>query len=57
MKIQAKKEVSSHKKAQRETGGGDKPESPSPTTQAIVDLVPAEFTEMHNPYDDDADNR
>ena len=56
MKMQAKKDVSAHKKAQRQTGGGGKPESPTASTQTIVDLIPSEFEELHNPYDDDADN-
>ena len=56
MKTNAKSEASSHKKESRRTGGGPAPKPPTDITLKIQDLLPREFTELHNPYDDDSNN-
>ena len=55
MKIAAKKEVSEHKRWSNGTGGGPPPPPLSDITIKIQELVPGEFIQMINEYDDDAD--
>ena len=52
----ASSEASSHKKESRRTGGGLGTSLPQTFTLKIQDLLPGEFTELHNPDDNDSNN-
>ncbi|ESO94774.1 hypothetical protein LOTGIDRAFT_232250 [Lottia gigantea] len=55
MKDQAKKEISSHQRETRKTGGGDPPKVLSPLAVLMKNLIPNEFIQRINPFDDDFD--
>ena len=54
MKITAKKKFSHYQKERVKTGGGPPPKSPSALDNEIHQLIPAEFKQLNNPYDDDS---
>jgi hypothetical protein len=54
LKLNAKKEMRDYEHALKQTGGGPPPKDVSSLTHTIVQLIPREFTQMHNPFDDDA---
>ena len=56
LKIQAKKSYSNYKNELKATGGGPPPPEPKQFDQDIKDLIPNEFEELVNPFDDDADS-
>ena len=53
----AKTEYSVFTRGQRGTGGGPPPLPPSELSSKIKDLLPREFTQLSNRYDDDADSQ
>lgn len=53
MKLQAKSEWSSFRSQTGKTGGGPPPAEPSMMAKEVKRLVPTEFSEMRNPFDDD----
>lgn len=54
MKLTAKLNVSSHRREQSQTGGGEKPPSPSPEDLAIMAVAPHDFVIEVNDFDSDA---
>ena len=55
LKTIAKKEFSYFNKEQKRTGGGPAPTPPSDISVKVKDLLPNEFSQLNNPYDDDAE--
>lgn len=53
MKLAAKASASLDQRLSRQTGGGEKPPSPTPEDQAIMGIVLHDFEEI-NPFDSDA---
>ena len=53
LKAAAKNEVSNYKKELKRTGGGPEPKPPSDLTNKIKDLLPNDFEQTFNQYDDD----
>ena len=53
MKAAAKNDFSRFVKEKKRTGGGPEPKAPNDLTMKIKDLLPKEFQQMSNPYDDD----
>lgn len=55
IKVNAKKDISAYKKAQfKDTGGGPPPPPPKALSEVVQQMIPAEFEELVNPFDDDA---
>ncbi|KOB72626.1 Uncharacterized protein OBRU01_11960 [Operophtera brumata] len=54
MKLTAKFSVSSHRREQSQTGGGEKPPSPSPEDLAIMAVAPHDFVIEVDDFDSDA---
>ncbi|KAK6169873.1 hypothetical protein SNE40_020847 [Patella caerulea] len=54
IKDAAKKEYQEYKKESKKTGGGPGPDDLSNLTLRILNLIPREFQQYTNPYDDDA---
>ncbi|XP_035435021.2 uncharacterized protein LOC118265871 [Spodoptera frugiperda] len=52
-KLDAKKKLSNYKRDQNRTGGGQKPQSPDPVTNEILDMIPQEFEVDFNKFDSD----
>ena len=57
MKMAAKGEYSAYASEVNRTGGGPPPPEPSEMAVLIKDLFPTEFTQIVNPFDDDADDK
>ena len=55
LKIQAKKDISDFGVQKRKTGGGPPPKEPKAISLAICELLPGEFKQLNNPYDDDVE--
>ena len=53
MKIEAKKEVSSHRKQIFKTGGGPQPKELSASVADLLSWLPKEFEVDTNPFDSD----
>ena len=56
MKITAKKEVSEYQKERKRTGGGPEPPEPKKISVMIKELLPLDFVQIINPFDDDAED-
>ncbi|XP_041467023.1 myb/SANT-like DNA-binding domain-containing protein 3 isoform X4 [Lytechinus variegatus] len=54
LRSQAKKEYGEWKRRSRMTGGGPPPDPPSSVTLLIKEILPSDFIQLSNPYDDDA---
>ncbi|XP_037298513.1 uncharacterized protein LOC119190532 isoform X2 [Manduca sexta] len=54
MKLAAKANLSTHRNHQMQTGGGEKPKSPSQEDLAIMAIAPHDFIVEFNNYDSDA---
>nr|XP_049694413.1 uncharacterized protein LOC110377387 [Helicoverpa armigera] len=54
MKLAAKANLSLHRREQSQTGGGNKPPSPSPEDLAVMAIAPHDFIIEVNDYDSDA---
>ena len=54
MKVSAKKTFSERKKEASKSGGGHPPPDSTAVDTEIYELIPAEFQQMCNPFDDDA---
>ena len=53
IKTNAKKSYANYEKEKAKTGGGPPPEPPTGIYAEIQSLIPAEFKQFYNPYDDD----
>lgn len=54
MKLKAKHDYSNYKKERKKTGGGPEPKKPTGISEQIHDILPGEFEQLKNPYDDDS---
>ena len=54
MKVFAKKDKGKFKMETRITGGGPSPASPKALSLKIQELIPNEFEQLKNPYDNDS---
>ena len=54
IKIKARKDVSRCKKEQSQTGGGPPADEPDEMSLKIAEMLPKEFKELYNPFDDDS---
>ncbi|XP_063970795.1 uncharacterized protein LOC135157799 isoform X3 [Lytechinus pictus] len=52
-RITAKKEYGEYRRKTRQTGGGPPPSPLKATTILIKEILPYDFIQLHNPYDDD----
>ena len=57
IKANAKKSYANYEKEKAKTGGGPPPETPTGIYAEIQSLIPAEFKQFYNPYDDDEEQR
>ena len=54
LKIKARKTISDYQRGLSATGGGPQPEEPDDLLFKVAAVIPGDFEEIHNPYDDDA---
>lgn len=54
MKLNAKANISAHRIASVQTGGGEKPPSPSPEDEAVMAIAPHDFLYETNAFDSDS---
>lgn len=54
MKLAAKANISVHRQQQLQTGGGEKPPSPSQEDLTVMSIAPRDFVVEINDYDSDA---
>jgi hypothetical protein len=54
MKLSAKSNISAHRRQLFQTGGGEKPPSPSPEDLQVMSIAPHDFVIEVNNYDSDA---
>jgi len=47
-------QITAHKKARRETGGGEEPQEISDDILQVISIVPAQMNDIPNPFDGDA---
>ncbi|KAL4710159.1 hypothetical protein ACJJTC_006456 [Scirpophaga incertulas] len=54
MKLKAKSNISGYRRSLQQTGGGEKPLSPTGEDEAIMAITPIDFEIGSNPFDSDA---
>ncbi|KAL4718526.1 hypothetical protein ACJJTC_019487, partial [Scirpophaga incertulas] len=54
MKLKAKSNISDYRRSLQQTGGGEKPPSPTAEDEAIMAITPIDFEIGSNPFDSDA---
>lgn len=55
LKLKAKEEYRNYAKEMKRTGGGPAPKAPGPMSEFIYSLLPGDFLDPINPFDEDAD--
>jgi len=54
MKLISKRTISAYEKLRAKTGGGPPPTPPTSIDLEIKDMIPSEFRQLNNPFDDDS---